>query len=83
MSTPGELRAAAERHYHCLSSERDVDVLIDAARRLADPVTLGKLAWDAVHAHGAFSRDFPDETYYRAVGEAIARGETNEEVRRG
>ena len=36
--SPDELRAAAERHYHCQSSERDVDVLIDAARRLADVI---------------------------------------------
>lgn len=36
--TPDKLRAAAERHHHCRSSERDVDVLIDAARRLADVI---------------------------------------------
>lgn len=32
---------------------------------------LGRAAWAAVHEHGAFRRDFPDEEYYEAVGTAV------------
>ena len=67
--SPDELRAAAERHYHCQSSERDADVLIDAARRLADVIEQCEKA-------------LSDERYYRQRNAflwiaGIARGETN------
>lgn len=72
--TPAEMRAEAVRHYHCLSSERDVDVLIDAARRLADVIE-----WAA-----SVSQEEEYPTFDAGWEEAalhvldIARGETNE-----
>lgn len=33
---------------------------------------IGRLAWEAVHDHGAFRRDFPDEEYYEAVAAALS-----------
>ena len=32
---------------------------------------LGQAAWEAVHDHGAFRRDFPDAEYFQAVGAAV------------
>jgi hypothetical protein len=41
---------------------------------------LGKLAWEAVHEHGAFRRDFPDADFYVAVGERVAAGIAREPI---
>lgn len=32
---------------------------------------LGQRAWEAVHDHGAFRRDFPDDDYYLTVGRQV------------
>ena len=32
---------------------------------------LGRVAWEAVHEHGAFRRDFPDVEYFEAVGVSV------------
>lgn len=34
---------------------------------------IGVAAWHAVHDHGAFRRDFPDDDYFRDVGETVLR----------
>lgn len=78
--TPAELRAAAERHYHCQSSERDVDVLIDAARRLADVI---EHCEDLVEATPTAGTSYADGVIDNAATVLrITRGEPNEREKR-
>lgn len=38
---------------------------------------LGRAAWGAVHDHGAFRRDFPDEEYFEEVGREVVQAQVN------